>query len=50
MEFSSPVAEIFNALIQERIVPDSWKEADVIPIPKSVAVKVFENDLRRLYL
>ena len=50
MEFSSPVAEIFNASIQVRIVPDLWKEADVIPIPKSVAVKVFENDLRPISL
>ena len=50
MEFSSPVAEIFNASIQEKIVPDLWKEADVIPIPKSVAVKVFENDLRPISL
>ena len=37
-------------MIQERIVPDLWKEADVIPIPKSVAVKVLENDLRPISL
>ena len=43
MELSSPVAEIFNASILERIVPDSWKEADVKPIPKSVSVKEIEN-------
>ena len=50
MEHSSPVAEIFNASILERIVPDSWKEADVIPIPKSVSVKEIENDLRPISL
>ena len=50
MELSSPVAEIFNASILERIVPDSWKEADVIPIPKSVSVKEIENDLRPISL
>ena len=32
------------------ILKDLWKEADVVPIPKSVAVKVFENDLRPISL
>ena len=34
MELSSPVALIFNASIQEMSVPNVWKLADVIPIPK----------------
>ena len=50
MEFSSPVAEIFNASIQERIVPVSWKEADVIPIRKSDKVNEIDNDLRPISL
>ena len=41
MELSTPVANIFNASIQERAVSASWKEADVIPI---------ENDLRPISL
>lgn len=35
MELSTPIATIFNASIQERSVPDVWKLADVVPIPKS---------------
>ena len=50
MELSSPVAEIFNASIQERFVPVSWKEADVIPIRKTDKVKEIENDLRPISL
>ena len=50
MEFSSPVAEIFNASIQEKIVPVSWKEADVIPIRKSDKVNEIDNDLRPISL
>ena len=33
-ELSSPIARIFNASIQESSVPNPWKEADVIPVPK----------------
>ena len=50
MELSSPVAEIFNASIQERVVPVSWKEADVIPFRKTDKVKEIENDLRPISL
>ena len=50
MELSSPVAEIFNASIQERTVPVSWKEADVIPIRKSDKVNEIDNDLRPISL
>ena len=50
MELSTPVADIFNALIQERVVPVSQKEADVIPIPKTDKVKEIENDLRPISL
>ena len=45
VEFSTPVADIFNAPIQERAVPASWKEADVILIRKTDKVKEIENDL-----
>ena len=50
MELSAPVADIFNASIQERAVPVSWKEADVIPIQKTDKVKEIENDLRPISL
>ena len=50
MELSSPVALIFNASIQERSVPNVWKLADVIPIPKTNPVKEIEKDLRPISL
>lgn len=50
MELSSPVAIIFNASIQERSVPDVWKLADIIPVPKINPVKDLEKDLRPISL
>jgi hypothetical protein len=43
MELSSPVALIFNASIQERTVPNAWKVADIISIPKINPVKDIEK-------
>ena len=50
MELSSPVAQIFNASIQERTVPNAWKVADIISIPKINPVKDIEKDLRPISL
>ena len=50
MELSSPVALIFNASIQERTVPNAWKVADIISIPKIKPVKDIEKDLRPISL
>ena len=50
MELSAPVAHIFNASIQERAVPPSWKESDVIPIQKTDKVKEIENDPNIAYI
>ncbi|CAB4035902.1 Hypothetical predicted protein [Paramuricea clavata] len=50
MELSSPVALIFNAFIQERTVPNAWKVADIISIPKINPVKDIEKDLRPISL
>ena len=49
-ELSSPIARIFNASIQESSVPDPWKEADVIPVPKANIIKEAEKDLRPISL
>ena len=44
VELSTPVADIFNASVQERAVSASWKEADVILICKKIdKVKEIEN-------
>ena len=50
MELPSPVALIFNASIQERTVPNAWKVADIISIPKINPVKDIEKDLRPISL
>jgi hypothetical protein len=50
LEFSSPVALIFNASIQERTVPNAWKVADIISIHKINPVKDIEKDLRAISL
>ena len=50
LELSSPVAVIFNSSIRETYVPDLWKEAEVIPIPKNNVIKEVENDLRPISL
>ena len=49
-ELSTPVATIFNAYIQESPVPDIWKEANIIPIPKTNKIKVAEKDLPAISL
>ena len=44
------VATICNASIQESLVPDIWKEANVIPIAKTNKIKEAEKDLRPISL
>ena len=46
MEFSSPLSKFFNASSQERSVPNVWKIADIIPLPKTNSVKDLQQDLR----
>ena len=36
---SSPVASIFNASIQESVVPSTWKKADIIPVPRKMGTQ-----------
>lgn len=47
---SSPVASIFNASIQDGVVPSMWKNADVIPIPKKSVPSDISKDLRPISL
>lgn len=43
-----PVTSIFNASLQQASVPDIWKKADVIPVPKNKAPSDINKDLRPL--
>ena len=45
MEFSEPVTIIFNTSIKQAQVPRQWKEADVIPVPKTTPVTDIFSDL-----
>ena len=45
-----PVTSIFNASLQQVSVPDVWKKADVIPVPKNKAPSDINKDLRPISL
>ena len=50
MELSEPVTIIFNTSIKQAQVPRQWKEADVIPVPKTTPVTDIFSDLRPISL
>lgn len=41
-EFSNPIYEIINSSFVEGVVPGQWKEASVVPIPKSLSPNIEE--------
>ena len=47
---SEPVCHIFNASISKGIMPNLWKKANVVPIPKSHPPKSIQDDLRPISL
>ena len=47
---SGPVCAIFNASIREGFVPTTWKEANIIPVPKVSPPQSIEADLRPISL
>ncbi len=47
---SGPVCSIYNSSIHEGKLPQVWKEATTIPIPKIKPPKVIESDLRPISL
>ena len=47
---ASPISSIFNASLQQARLPTSWKEADVIPIPKVTVSVDISTDLRPISL
>ena len=50
MEISEPVTMIFNASIKQAQVPTQWKEANVVPVPKTSSVTDISSDLRPISL
>jgi hypothetical protein len=47
---AEPLCWIFNSSIKEGVVPTIWKQANIIPIPKSKPPKSIEQDLRPIAL
>jgi Reverse transcriptase (RNA-dependent DNA polymerase) len=47
---ADPVCHIFNASLISGLVPDIWKRANVVPIPKSHPPKSIHEDLRPISL
>ena len=43
---AGPITSLVNSSIQEAYVPDLWKCADVIPLPKTNPPKTLKKDLR----
>ena len=46
----NPLCCIFNSSLQEGVMPAIWKQADVVPIPKTKPPKSVEQDLRPISL
>lgn len=47
---AEPVSAIFNASVREGTVPQSWKTANVVPLPKVNPPKEISTDLRPISL
>ena len=49
---AGPLTEIFNSSLREGVIPETWKYANVIPLPKlnSPNTKIIEKDIRPISL
>lgn len=47
---ADPICAIFNASIRQGFVPDIWKTANVVPVPKVKPLNSIQNDLRPISL
>ena len=45
-----PIADILNASYREGCLPPSWKEVDVVPVPKQRPVRDINKHLRPISL
>lgn len=48
--FADPIADIINQSFKEQRLPQSWKEADIVPIPKQKPIKDVNKHLRPISL
>ena len=47
---AGPLTAIFNASLREGIIPETWKSANVIPVPKVNPPNTIEKDVRPIAL
>lgn len=47
---AAPVSEILNSSFHESRLPPSWKDADVVPVPKQRPINDINKHLRPIYL
>ena len=47
--FADPIKEILNSSYREGHLPQSWKFADIVPIPKQKPVKNVNKHLRPIF-
>ena len=47
---AGPLTAIFNGSLREGIIPETWKSANVIPVPKVNSPNTIEKDVRPIYL
>ena len=47
---AGPLTAIFNASLREGIIPETWKSANVIPVPKVNPPNTIEKDVRPISL
>ena len=47
---AGPLNAIFDSSLREGIIPETWKSANVIPVPKANPPNTIENDVRPISL
>ena len=47
---AGPLTAIFNSSLREGIIPDTWKSANVLPVPKVNPPNTIEKDVRPISL
>ena len=47
---AGPLTAIFNSSLREGIIPDTWKSANIIPVPKVNLPNTIEKDVRPISL
>ena len=47
---AGPLTTIFNSSLQESIIPETWKSANVIPVPKVNPPNTMAKNVRPIYL